>query len=83
MVTVGEPGTQGPGVFGMQGIGVRTPSAADVAEATVGFAREMHIPNGRIFTKGALSMMLASGVPVFTRWIGNTTKLLDASPNVH
>jgi hypothetical protein len=38
---------------GMQGIGVNTPCAAVVAEATVGFARDMHIPKGGIFTIGA------------------------------
>ena len=37
--TVGEPGAHGADVAGMHGIGVSTPSAADVAAATVGFAR--------------------------------------------
>ena len=37
--TVGAPGTHGAGVLGMQGIGVRTPRAAAVAAATIGFAR--------------------------------------------
>ena len=51
-ITVGAPGTHGDGVFGMHGIGVSTPSAAAVAAATVGFASEVHIPNGMIFTIG-------------------------------
>lgn len=36
--TVGEPGAHGAAVTGTQGIGVRTPIAAAVAEATVGLA---------------------------------------------
>jgi len=50
--TFGLPGAHGAGVFGIQGIGVRTPSAAAVADATVGFAIDVHIPNGGIFTIG-------------------------------
>ena len=49
---VGAPGTQGEGVLGMHGIGVSTPSAADVAAATVGLARLMHTPNGMMLTMG-------------------------------
>jgi hypothetical protein len=51
-VTVAAPGAHGAGVFGMQGIGVSTPSAAAVAEATAGFAMEKHMPKGMIFTSG-------------------------------
>jgi hypothetical protein len=36
----------------MQGMGVRTPMAATVAAATIGFAGDMHMPNGMIFTMG-------------------------------
>ena len=50
--TVGEPGIHGAIVIGMQGIGVKTPSAAAVAAATIGFDGDMHIPNGMIFTIG-------------------------------
>ena len=60
--TVGEPTIQGAGVTGIQGIGVRTPRAAAVAAATVGFARDWHKPNGMMFTIGLLSMTLARGV---------------------
>jgi len=52
IITVGEPGIHGAMVIGMHGIGVRTPKAAAVAEATVGFASEVHMPNGRMFTIG-------------------------------
>jgi hypothetical protein len=51
--TIGEPGDQGAVVTGMQGMGVSTPDAADVADATVGLARLLHIPKGAIFTIGA------------------------------
>jgi hypothetical protein len=50
--TVGDPGTHGAGMTGTQGMGVSTPSAAAVAAATMGFARELHIPNGGMFMMG-------------------------------
>jgi hypothetical protein len=52
IVAVGEPGAQGAVVTGMHGIGVSTPIAADVAAATVGLAKDMHMPNGGIFVIG-------------------------------
>jgi hypothetical protein len=45
IITVGDPGTHGADVAGMQGCGVKTPSAAEVAAATCGLAMEVHIPN--------------------------------------
>lgn len=51
-ITVGEPGAHGPAVAGIQGMGVNTPNAAAVAAATVGFARDEHMPKGMIFTMG-------------------------------
>jgi len=50
--TVGAPGIQGAGVFGMHGIGVSTPNAAAVAAATIGFAMDIHMPKGMIFVIG-------------------------------
>ncbi len=50
--TIGAPGAHGAEVAGTQGIGVSTPSAAAVAAATVGFAREEHIPKGMMFFMG-------------------------------
>src|SRR5437016_6046610 len=61
--TVGDPGTHGAVVTGTQGMGVKTPRAAAVAAATVGFDGELHMPNGGIFTMGALSIMVAAGGP--------------------
>ncbi len=51
-ITVGEPGVQGAGVLGTQGIGVSTPIAADVAEAVAGKPRELQTPKGGILTSG-------------------------------
>ena len=56
--TVGEPGAQGAAVTGTH----RTPIAAAVAAATCGFAMDVHIPNGIIFTIGWLSVMHAGGM---------------------
>ena len=73
---------QGAGVTGIQGIGVKTPSAAAVAAATVGFAMELHMPKGMIFTIGILSMILAAGVWVSTLFLGSTTNVLGATPKL-
>src|ERR1700751_6461041 len=81
---VGPPGTHGATVAGMQGIGVSTPMAAAVAAATIGFAGDMHMPNGMMLTSGMWSMMLASGTSsVMTRLTGSTTRELGAMPIVH
>ena len=50
--TVSAPGIHGAVVTGMQGTGVRTPIAADVAAATCGFDGVVHIPKGMMFTIG-------------------------------
>ena len=63
---VAEPGFQGEVVTGTQGIGVSTPNAAAVAEATVGLAIDVHIPKGGMFVVGMKSMMLAAGVVALT-----------------
>jgi hypothetical protein len=68
----------------MHGIGVNTPQAAAVAAATVGFASDMHIPNGMMLTRGVWSFMFASGTScVVTRFIGSTTSELGATPKLH
>ena len=61
--TVALPGAQGAGMTGTQGMGVRTPSAAAVAAATVGLAMELHMPKGMILAMGFISRMLAAGIP--------------------
>jgi len=81
--TVGEPGAQGAGVTGIQGIGVNTPNAAAVAEATIGFANELHIPKGGMFIIGTLSMILAAGGPCPNTVGTATTSVLGATPKLH
>src|SRR4051794_32715644 len=83
IVTVSAPGAQGPAVAGMHGMGVSTPQAADVAAATAGLANEKHAPNGRMFVRGTLHIMFASGTAVFTRSMGKTTRVPGAIPKVH
>ena len=69
---------------GMQGMGVRTPKAAAVADATVGFAMDWHIPKGMMLTMGLLSMMFAIGLFCTFGRVGSTTiKEPGAIPNVH
>jgi hypothetical protein len=58
------PGAQGAAVAGMQGIGVKAPSAAAVAAATCGLAGLEHMPNAGTFAIGAKSMMVAAGGPL-------------------
>jgi hypothetical protein len=50
--TVGEPTIHGDAVAGTHGIGVKTPNAAAVAAATVGFDGDEHMPNGMMFVIG-------------------------------
>ena len=59
--TFGDPGTQGLGVTGIQGTGVRTPIAAEVAAATAGFVGVVHMMKGIIFSIGLLSIIVAAG----------------------
>lgn len=83
IITVADPGAHGAGITGTQGIGVKTPKAAAVAEATSGFAMELHIPKGGMFTIGMLSMMFEAGVPpTMTLFFGSTLFALGATPKV-
>lgn len=81
---VGDGGAQGATVTGTQGIGVRTPSAAAVAEATVGFESVVHMPKGGMFAIGLKSMMFAAGTPpASVRLAGGTMSAEGATPNEH
>jgi hypothetical protein len=76
------PGFQGPKGTGIQGMGVNTPAAAEVAAATAGLAREVHIPKGAILVTGIKSMMVAAKVaPAILGgpW-GTTMRVLGAIP---
>jgi hypothetical protein len=69
---------------GTQGMGVRTPIAAAVAEATVGLAIDWHIPKGAIFTMGLLSMMLPIAIFIhFGRMGSRTEKVPGVIPKLH
>ncbi len=82
--TFGEPGTQDDTIFGTHGIGVNTPIAAAVAEATCGFAILLHTPNGNIFTIGLLSIMVAVGnFIVLTGVAGKICSADGATPKEH
>ena len=82
--TVGEPGFHGPAGSGVQGIGVRTPSAAAVAAATVGLARLMHIPKGGMFVIGIMSAIDPIGLfSAIARAWGRTTSADGATPKLH
>jgi hypothetical protein len=83
-ITVGEPGTQGAVVTGMQGIGVSTPNAAAVAVATIGLAIEVHIPKGGMLTMGMLSITVTACIPCTKLMVvgrGITTD--GATPKLH
>jgi len=85
IITVGEPGTQGVAVAGIQGIGVNTPKAAAVAEATTGLVGVIHIPKGGMLTMGMWSMIVAAGGPPALTGIpiGITLRVLGAMPKLH
>jgi len=84
IITVAEPGAQGAGITGKQGIGVSTPNAAVVAAATVGLAGDLHIPKGGIFTIGILSIISAAGVySAMTLFLRSTINELEVIPIVH
>jgi hypothetical protein len=83
-VTVGEPGVQGAVVTGIQGCGVSTPMAADVAAATCGLLNVVHMPNGIIFFMGTLSSIVAAGrLPALVRFSGVMVKVLGIVPKLH
>lgn len=84
IMVVAAPGVHGADVAGTHGIGVSTPSAAEVAAATVGLASDVHIPNGGMFTNGLESAMLAIGMyEPLTRFAGANTSDAGAAPNEH
>ena len=83
-LTIGEPGAHGAAITGMHGIGVRTPHAAAVAEATVGFDIDWHMPKGRILLMGAKSMMFAANMfPTRGRVGSKTMRVPGAIPKLH
>ena len=57
------PGDHGAMMLGMQGMGVSTPAAAAVADATWGLAKERHMPKGLMLSMGAKSIVFAMACP--------------------
>ncbi len=81
---VGAIGVHVPAITGTHGIGVNTPRAAAVAAATVGFAMDVHIPNGIMLKHGLQSMIFAAGrLLAYTQLTGGTTNDDGARPNEH
>jgi hypothetical protein len=83
IMQVAEPGVHGEVVTGTQGIGVSTPRAAAVAEATAGFAMDMHMPKVGMFVIGMKSMMFAAGAVALVRFMGRTFRAEGATPKEH
>lgn len=81
--TVGAPTIHGAAVAGMQGMGVGTPKAAEVAAATVGLDGDWHMPNGRMFNIGTLSNMFAAIILLVITVLGVGMSVLGATPKVH
>jgi hypothetical protein len=83
IITVGEPGVHGAVVTGMQGWGVNTPKAAEVAAATCGLLKVMHMPKDITFFIGILSIMVAAGMLlVITLFSGVIVREAGAAPKV-
>lgn len=84
MDTFGAAFSQGPVGTGTQGMGVSTPIAAEVAEATLGLLRLLHIPKGGILTVGAISVMTPAGRPLITTLgTGRALNAAGAEPKGH
>jgi hypothetical protein len=68
----------------MQGCGVKTPNAAVVAAATVGFAKDVHRPQGVIEDIGAVSVTVAAGLPDTKTAVWDVTfSIPGAVPKLH
>jgi hypothetical protein len=79
----GDPGVQGVGKAGMQGMGVNVPRAAVVAAATAGLASDQQSPNGGTFAMGLWSPMFAVGRPrTVGRFPGGTRREEVAVPKL-
>src|SRR5262245_61246354 len=69
---------------GTQGMGVSTPWAAAVAEATCGFVWVLHMPNGAMLVIGAKSMIVAARMlSASTGLTGRMESVDGASPSLH
>ena len=83
-VTLAAGGAQGAGTTGMQGIGVSTPIAADVAAETCGFDIDVHIAKGMMLVIGTIMFVVRTGMFIELAWFIGTTDTGDgAVPNEH
>ena len=84
--TFDEPGDHGLVVTGVQGCGVSTPMAAEVAAATCGLDSDMHMPNVGMLTIGLKSMTVPTSMSPAWTGFGAGVGLNDAGgpcPMVH
>jgi len=71
-------------IAGTHGIGVSTPIAAAVAEATVGLAIDWHMPKVGMFIPGAISITVAISIFIHLGLKGTvTTSEVGAIPKLH
>ena len=68
---------------GVQGCGVSTPSAAEVAAATCGLAMLMHMPKDRMFVIGTWSRIVDAGVVFQDTFFGSTPMTDGVVPKLH
>src|SRR6516165_9109205 len=77
-VTDTAPGAHGSTVTGTHGIGVSTPRAAAVAEATSGLEGVLHIPKVGMLSIGAKCSIVAAGKPPAVTNEGGAAQLSTA-----
>jgi hypothetical protein len=83
-MTVGLVGIHMPAGVGMQAPGVKTPLAAAVKEAVVGFNILEHSPNGKMFTNGMQSEQVPIGpADPISKEVGRKTNGVGIFPNEH
>src|SRR6516164_1042274 len=80
IVTETAPGAQGVTVAGTHGMGVNTPRAAAVADATSGLLIVLHMPKVGMFSMGTMSMMVAAGRPLAITPVGVALSGAGATP---
>lgn len=83
IMQVAEPGVHGEVVTGTHGIGVSTPRAAAVAEATAGLAIDIHMPKVGMLVIGMKSIMFAAGAVALVLFTGRTLRADGATPKEH
>lgn len=84
VITVGFAGSHVPTGTGMQGPGVKTPKAAAVKAAVIGFAKLLQTPNGIILRNGTKSMIVPIGPDgPNTIEVGRNTRGVGATPKGH